>query len=115
MQRAEQTLCGFRSRPTRKGDHHPETAIIEWRLQGEKPSDLRDLRPFGLGRRLAGVSGSHLDVPFAELGLLLRPIAAGSLQPHGEDLYRRNSVLDSSVRLEYAIVGLGSARSLDQG
>jgi hypothetical protein len=71
--KAGQALCGFRSRPSRKGDHQPETATIEWPLQGEKPGDLP---PFGLGRRLAGVSGSHLDVRFAELGLLLRPIAA---------------------------------------
>ena len=94
----------------------PETAIIQWPLQGEKPGDLP---PFGLGRRLAGVSGSPLDVPFAELGLLLRPIAASLVLTHREDLYRRifplNSVLGSSVRMEYAIAGLGSARSLDQG
>jgi len=31
-----------------KGDHQPETATIEWPLQGEKPGDLP---PFGLGRR----------------------------------------------------------------
>ena len=30
-------------------------------------------------------------------------------------IFPLNSVLGSSVRMEYAIVGLGSARSLDQG
>ena len=99
-----------------KRDHQPETAIIEWPLQGEKPGDLP---PFGLGRRLAEVSGSHLDVPSAELGLLLRPIAASLVLTPWRRFYRRifplNSVLGSSVRMEYAIVGLGSARSLGQG
>jgi hypothetical protein len=114
--KAEQALCGFRSRPTRKGDHQPETAIIEWPVQGEKPGDLP---PFGLGRRLAGVSGSYLDVPFAGLGLLLRPIAASLVLTPWRRFVSQdiplNSVLGSSVRMEYAIVGLGSARRLDQG
>ena len=68
---------------------------------------------------LAGVSGSHLDVPFAELGLLLRPIATSlvltPLRRFVSQDIPLNCVLGSSVRMEYAIVGLGSARSLDQG
>jgi hypothetical protein len=69
---------------------------------------------------LADVSPEYQeDVPFAELGLLLRPIAASLVLTPWRRFYRRifplNSVLGSSVRMEYAIVGLGSARSLDQG
>ena len=114
--KAGQALCGFRSRTSGKGIISPKLQLLSGH---SKEKSLAIYPHLALADVSSGVSGSHFDVRFAELGLLLRPIAAYLVLTPWRRFVSQdiplNSVLGSSVRMEYAIVGPGSARSLDQG
>jgi hypothetical protein len=76
-----------------KAQHLPRKAYAVHSLVVRVPSQ---------SGRFAGVSGSHLHVPFAERGPRLRFIAAPFVLPQGKDLYRRifRSTASSVLRPE---------------